>query len=220
LDDDGKFYVEQEYPDEAWQEAIVNACAHRSYSLRGANIFVRIFDDRFVVDSPGGFPPFVNPENIYQTPHRRNWWLMEGLYFMKWVLCENEGTKRMRRAMSERHLPDPIFEQKEVGSAIVRVTLRNDLQLRTRWVDSDVVHLIGAAKASKLTDFEKRLVNFAAEYGRINVSQAMKLMPKPRWHNARKILEKLVDVDGVFLRHRRFKRDSKAYYELIKIDHP
>lgn len=44
LGSDGKFYTAPEYPEEAWQEAVVNACVHRSYSLHGANIFVRMFD--------------------------------------------------------------------------------------------------------------------------------------------------------------------------------
>ena len=64
LGEDGKFYTAPEYPFEAWYEAIVNACVHRSYGLKNMNIFVKMFDDRLVIESPGGFPPFVTPENI------------------------------------------------------------------------------------------------------------------------------------------------------------
>ena len=88
----GKFYTSPEYPFEAWQEAIVNACVHRSYSLKGSNIFIRMFDDRLTVESPGGFPPLVTSENIYEVHHRRNWWLMDALFFLDYVQCENEGT--------------------------------------------------------------------------------------------------------------------------------
>jgi hypothetical protein len=56
LGKDNKFYTETEYPEDAWYEAIVNACVHRSYVLSNKVVFVKIFDDRLVVESPGGFP--------------------------------------------------------------------------------------------------------------------------------------------------------------------
>jgi ATP-dependent DNA helicase RecG len=68
----GKFYTRPEYPQDAWLEAIVNACVHRSYNLQNMMIYVKMFDDRLVVESPGGFPPPVTPENIYDTHNPRN----------------------------------------------------------------------------------------------------------------------------------------------------
>ena len=146
----GKFYTAPEYPEEAWHEAIVSACAHRSYSLKGTNIFIKMFDDRLVVESPGGFPPLVTPENIYDVHHRRNWWLMDALYFLEFVKCENEGAKRIRRAMVDMELPEPEFEQKQVGAAVVRVTLRNNQAARQTWVDADVSTIIGVERAEEL----------------------------------------------------------------------
>lgn len=211
LGKDGKFYTVPEYPDEAWQETIVNACVHRSYSLQGSNIFVRMFDDHFVVESPGAFPAFVTPQNIYEVHYRRNWWLMDAMFYMKFVLCENEGAKRIRRAMMEYELPEPVFEQKEVSGAIVRVTLQNNRHLRRKWVDADVVHIIGAQKASKLDDFERRIINYISDYGQINTSQAMNFLPKPRWGTAKKKLDKMVN-DGLIRHITRFSRDTKGYY--------
>jgi hypothetical protein len=48
-----------EYPDFAWREVIVNAMAHRDYSITGTAIQVRMFDDRLEVESPGGLPGIV-----------------------------------------------------------------------------------------------------------------------------------------------------------------
>ena len=107
LASDGKFYTAPEYPEEAWQEAVVNACVHRSYSLHGANIFVRMFDDKLVIDSPGPFPASVTPENIYENHYRRNWWMMDAMYYLEYVRCENEGVKRIRNAMRDMNLPAP-----------------------------------------------------------------------------------------------------------------
>ena len=217
LGTDGKFYTAPEYPEEAWLEAVVNACVHRSYSLKGANIFVRMFDDKLVIESPGGFPPFVTPENIYEIHYRRNWWLMDAMYFLDYVRCENEGAKRIRNAMRDMNLPAPEFEQKQVGGAIVRVTLKNNQKLREVWVDTDVSQVIGPGLASKLTDFEKRIVNRIAEHGNINISETMKLMPKPRWHTAREKLVKLLDL-GIVRHVSKFPRDPSAYFVLALRD--
>jgi ATP-dependent DNA helicase RecG len=42
-----------EYPTFAWQEAIVNAVAHRDYADQGREIEVWFFDNRLEVLSPG-----------------------------------------------------------------------------------------------------------------------------------------------------------------------
>jgi ATP-dependent DNA helicase RecG len=210
----GKFYTAPEYPEEAWHEAIVNACVHRSYSLKGANVFVRMFDDRLVVESPGGFPPMVTPKNIYDIHHRRNWWLMDALFFLDYVKCENEGAKRIRRAMADMNLPEPEFEQKQIGGALVRVTLRNNQHVRKAWIDADVSSIIGPERAAALSDIEKRAINFAAEHeGKIKATDCMNLMTSPRWGTAKKVLERLVEKK-IFRFASRYPHDPIAYYLL------
>lgn len=175
-----------------------------------------MFDDKLVIDSPGGFPPLVTPETIYDIHYRRNWWLMDAMYYLDYVRCENEGVKRIRNAMKEMELPAPEFEQKQVGGAIVRVTLRNNHKLRETWVDADVSEVIGPELASRLTDFEKRIVNRIAEHGKINISEAMKLMPNPRWHTAEAKLLKLTDF-GIIKHISRYPRDPKACFVLAAL---
>ena len=41
-----EFTTVPEYPNYAWFEGLVNAVAHRDYSIRGEYIRVYIFDDR------------------------------------------------------------------------------------------------------------------------------------------------------------------------------
>ena len=113
LGKDGKFYTQPEYPNDVWLEAVVNACVHRSYNLKNMNIFVKMFDNRLVVESPGSFPPPVTPENIYDTHNPRNPYLMNALYYLDYVKCAHEGTRRMRDFMKDANLPEPEFTQKE-----------------------------------------------------------------------------------------------------------
>jgi ATP-dependent DNA helicase RecG len=96
LGPDGHFYAAPEYPHDAWFETIVNACVHRSYGMRNMHITVEMFYDRLVIESPGAFPPFVTPENIYDTQHARNPKLMDAMLYLGFVKFANEGTKRIR----------------------------------------------------------------------------------------------------------------------------
>jgi ATP-dependent DNA helicase RecG len=43
-----KMTEQPEYPDFTWREVIVNAIAHRDYSITGTAIQVRLFDDRLM----------------------------------------------------------------------------------------------------------------------------------------------------------------------------
>jgi len=187
LGKDQRFESAPEYPREAWYESIVNACAHRSYSLRNMTIFVRMFNNRIEVASPGGFPPFVTPENIYDNSNPRNRALMDALYYLDFVRCANEGTKRMRDAMQAAALPAPVFEQKQVGFSQVRVTLKNDIEHRREYVDRDAVDVVGEAIAKTLDEIDRRILNYVAEFGKINVTQARNQGLRD-WHTAKKRL--------------------------------
>lgn len=208
----GKFFTAPEYPRAAWYEALVNACVHRSYNLKNMNVFVRMFDDRIEIESPGAFPPLVTPENIYEIHHRRNYFLMDAMFYMDLVKCENEGTRRMRDEMRAMELPDPEFAQKEIGNAIVRVTLRNNLQQRKLWIDKDAIDVVGAAIFSQLNDRQKRCLNFCSEHGKITVADAARLHAVD-WKTGKKILQSLVEIN-LFEWISRHSGDPTAHYIL------
>ena len=53
------------------REAVLNAVSHRDYQL-GGSIFVRQYQNKLVVESPGGFPHGINVENILNRQNARN----------------------------------------------------------------------------------------------------------------------------------------------------
>lgn len=57
------------YDSKALGEAVVNAIAHRDYSLSGSQIRVFLFDDRIEVRSPGRLPNSVSIDNIKLGVH-------------------------------------------------------------------------------------------------------------------------------------------------------
>ncbi len=56
-----------QYSEEALFEAVVNAVAHRDYSIRGSRIRLSMFEDRIEIQSPGSLPNNLTVEDM---PHR------------------------------------------------------------------------------------------------------------------------------------------------------
>ena len=121
------FFTERaEYPKDAWEEAIVNAVAHRDYGLRGTPIEIHHYDDRIEVMSPGTPVP---PMNI--TALRggggghasRNPLIVRVLTLTGLMREIGEGIPRMFFEMAENGLHAPEFNERPHGC--LTVTLRN-----------------------------------------------------------------------------------------------
>ncbi|NQT09961.1 MAG: putative DNA binding domain-containing protein [Desulfobacteraceae bacterium] len=56
--------VDYPYPEESIREAVVNAVAHRDYTISGIDIRVDIYPDRFEIESPGKLPNTISIESI------------------------------------------------------------------------------------------------------------------------------------------------------------
>ncbi len=61
-----------QFSERAFFEAIVNAVAHRDYSIHGSKIRLFIFDDRFELYSPGSLPNTVTVETMSLRQSTRN----------------------------------------------------------------------------------------------------------------------------------------------------
>ena len=72
LGEDARFVTIPQYPPFCWTELIVNAVAHRDYSILGTDIMVKIFDHHYIVESPGILPGLVRIDNIRQMHFSRN----------------------------------------------------------------------------------------------------------------------------------------------------
>lgn len=91
LGEDGRFVTTPEYPEFAWKESIVNAIAHRDYSIKGTDIQVRMFDDRITVESPGSLPGIVRLNNLRTVHFSRNPKIAEFLHQYDYVKEFGEG---------------------------------------------------------------------------------------------------------------------------------
>ena len=207
---DGKFYTRPEYPGDVWREAVVNACVHRSYNLRNMNIFIKMFDNRFTVDSSGISPP-VTATTVYEHHNPRNPHLMNAMFYFDYVKCSHEGTNRMREDMLSANLPEPEFLQKEVSVHQVHVTLRNNVEARKEFVDASALKLIGEQVYAQLSNDEKNVINYIAEKGLINVRDTNRLLHKD-WQASKAILQGLTDRTILMRRSKSEKARSSAHY--------
>lgn len=129
-----------EYPTFAWQEAVVNAVAHRDYADQSRGIEVWIYDDRMEIQSPGA--P-VSPVTIEQLQQRggihasRNPRIARVLTELGLMREEGEGVPRMFEEMESSFLHPPEFS---ATSDTTTVILRNTPIFET--ADETLRHIV------------------------------------------------------------------------------
>jgi ATP-dependent DNA helicase RecG len=109
-----------EYPPVALREALVNAVGHRDYSLRGAAVEVRLYDDAVEVESPGTLAGYVTVENLREAQYSRNERIMDALQRLGLVEEAGQGIDRMIAEMEDALLDPPQFEERS-ASFVVRL---------------------------------------------------------------------------------------------------
>lgn len=115
-----------EYPEFAWQEAIINAVAHRDYEHQGREIEVWFYEDRMEIKSPGDLVPPVTLDAIRsRTPAHasRNPLIVRVFAEAGLMREEGEGIPRIFDEMQGSFLHEPEFQ---VAASEFVVTLRNE----------------------------------------------------------------------------------------------
>jgi len=159
---DGKFKTVLEYPEFAWYEAVVNAVVHRAYSLKNANIFVRMFNNRIEVESPGNLPGIVTVENIYKENFPRNPTLMQGLLYSGYVKYASEGVDRMRDEMVRSNLPEPEF-QDDRNAVLFKVILKNNIEKKIIKSELEYIKGLNQKILQGLKENEKKIIYYLSK---------------------------------------------------------
>lgn len=132
------------YPERVVKEAIVNAVIHRDYRLN-RDLFIRLFDDRIEVESPGVFPGNITPANVGRAGSRaRNPLIAQNLreFPVPPNIDAGEGVKMMFAEMALAKLYPPQYRQNtDAAVESVTVTLLNH-ERPTVW--DEVSHWIDA----------------------------------------------------------------------------
>jgi ATP-dependent DNA helicase RecG len=156
------FFVEKfEYPVFAWQEAIVNAVAHRDYSIAGLSIEVWMFDDRIEIRSPGLPPDPVNLEKILKRERihaSRNPLIVRILTDLGYMRETGEGIPRMFEEMEKNGLFPPDIAI--VADSLFSVILKNQIMY-----SSEDLQWLKRYENRNLNHDQKRMLLFAKAHG-------------------------------------------------------
>lgn len=101
-----------EYPLDALREAILNALVHRDYSVHTENMPIQLtmYADRMEIKNPGGLYGRLTVDQLGQAqPDTRNPYLVTAMEAMGQTENRYSGIPRIRHAMEEARLPEPVF---------------------------------------------------------------------------------------------------------------
>jgi ATP-dependent DNA helicase RecG len=150
-----------EYPPFAWQEALVNAVAHRDYAITGAAIEIWMFDDRIEVRSPGLPPPPVTLDQLRQHKSihfSRNPLIVRVLADLGYLRERGEGIPRILQEMEHHGLHPPEFS---VEGFFFVVTLRN-----TPIYDENTLRWLNQFPRGQINLRQRRLLAYAYCHGK------------------------------------------------------
>jgi ATP-dependent DNA helicase RecG len=175
-----------QFPHGAVREALVNAVAHRDYTIRGEGIRIALYGDRMECYSPGRLPGHMTVENIVAERFSRNETLVQVLSDYGLIERLGYGIDRMLRQMSEAGLPPPEFRDTAAGFL---VTLRGqgDEPAGAAAVDTSEWRRMG------LNERQIAAMLHLAEHRRITNSDLQELAPDVSAETLRRDLADLVE---------------------------
>ncbi len=195
-----------EYPPAAAREAIVNAVAHRDYSISGDQIRLFMFSDRLEVTSPGKLPGPVTVDNIVKERFSRNEIIVQVLADLGFIERLGYGIDRMIRLMQKSDLPAPQFQETAGG---FQVTLFGPSEGPSEAVEgpnlSPYTHL-------RLNERQEKALAFLLTNHRITNRDYQTLCPEVHPETLRRDLADLVSRDVLL----KIGQKRATYYILKK----
>lgn len=166
----GLFRMEvEDFSEKVFQEALLNALAHRDYQSMGA-VYVKHYPDKIVIENPGGFLDGITADNIITHPSApRNKLIAETLQHLKYVQRTGQGVDIIFREMISMGKPYPEYH---VFSDAVSLTLRSAIE------DMSFVKFIVEEQDKNqyiLSLAELMILRFVAENRQIKLADAQKL---------------------------------------------
>ncbi len=192
-----------EYPISVVREAIVNAVAHRDYSIRGDNIRVLMFSDRMEVYSPGRLPGHVTLDNLVEERYSRNEAIVQVLAEMGFIERLGYGIDRMIAVCEKEGLPHPDFSETSAGFKVT--------------IYSHAPELVGAGPPAnlfghlQLNPRQEKALGFLQAHRRITNRDYQTLCPDASPETLRRDLADLVDK-GLILKI----GQKRATYYILK----
>jgi ATP-dependent DNA helicase RecG len=132
------------YEEEVVRELLVNALAHRPYTMRG-DIFINLYHDHLEICNPGLLPLGVTPDNILHKTIRRNDKLAQVFYDLMLMEREGSGYDKIYATLlgNGKQIPQ-IIENEDSVTVIIRKKI----------LKTEIVSFLG--KVSEVYDLNER----------------------------------------------------------------
>jgi len=196
-----------EYPLEAARELVVNAVAHRDYSVDGDNIRLFLFKDHMEVFSPGKLPGPVTVANIKDERFSRNPIIVQVLADMGYIERLGYGIDRILELMTQHNLQHPDFQERQGGFQVVIYN-----QTMTPPPRPSLVSLI-----EDINIRQEKAIEYLTEgnHTRITNSELQQMFPDVHAETIRRDLADLVNKNIL----EKFGSKRGSYYTLKKSPH-
>lgn len=109
------------FNEKAIREALLNAVAHRDYRINGRSIFIKASPQEFFIESPGGFPQGITPENILEKSYWRNRCIAEVLEKAELVERAGQGLNDIFESTIREGKGVPNFHGSDAYSVVLRI---------------------------------------------------------------------------------------------------
>jgi ATP-dependent DNA helicase RecG len=109
------------FNEKAIREALLNAVAHRDYRISGRSIFIKASPQEFFIESPGGFPQGITPDNILEKSYWRNRRIAEILEKAEMVERAGQGMNDIFESSIREGKGVPNFQGSDAYSVVLRI---------------------------------------------------------------------------------------------------
>ena len=136
-----------QYPMDAVREAVLNALVHRDYSIHteGMPIQLTMYADRLEVSNPGGLYGRLTVDQLgHVQPDTRNPVLVTAMEVLEQTENRYSGIPRIRHAMAELSLPEPVFSDQRGTFTVTlynrRKAAQQELEERAEETQQDTIY--------------------------------------------------------------------------------
>ncbi len=183
-----------EYPLEAVRELVVNAVAHRDYSIAGDSIRLFIFRNRMEITSPGRLPGPVTIDNIKDERFSRNPVIVQVLSDMGFIERLGYGVDRVIDLMWQQNLRAPEFTETSGGFRVLLHNQEVEKQPQPALQPANVTELGGQYNGIEINPRQEAALTYLLVEGntRITNSDLQTLCPDVHPETIRRDLSDLV----------------------------
>ena len=199
-----------DFSERVFQEALLNALAHRDYQNQAA-VYVKHYQDKIVIENPGGFPEGITEHNIITHPSvPRNKLIAETLQRLKYVQRTGQGVDIIFRDMVSSGKPYP--EYRAYNDAV-------SLSIYSAIDDVEFVKFVAREQNLRQRNFslsELMILRYLTDNRRISLAIATDLIQGTR-DMAQKSLNSLIRDGLIEVSGKEYMLTAKMY-EAVKSD--